>query len=70
MQKRLSKKARFFNNFNSTADDEVYVGIDVHKINYHIAIWLNDAIALVRPLELVLYVPIVGIVKGCIQIQS
>ena len=46
MQKRLTKKDRFFNNINLTADDEVYVGIDVHKIKYHVAIWLNNGIAL------------------------
>jgi transposase len=46
MQKRLTKKERFFNNINLTADDEVYVGIDVHKIKYHVAIWLNNGIAL------------------------
>jgi len=46
MQKRLTKKERFFNNITLTADDEVYVGIDVHKIKYHVAIWLNNGIAL------------------------
>ncbi|MHC5083553.1 MAG: hypothetical protein ACYTET_06405 [Planctomycetota bacterium] len=46
MQKRLTKKDRFFNNINLTADNEVYVGIDVHKVKCHIAIWLNEAIAL------------------------
>ena len=46
MQKRLTKKDRFFNNINLTVDDDVYVGIDVHKVKYHIAIWLNEAIAL------------------------
>ena len=46
MQKRLTKKNRFFNNINLTLDDDVYVGIDVHKTNCHIAIWLNEAIAL------------------------
>jgi hypothetical protein len=46
MQKRLTKKDYFFNNINLTADDEVYVGIDVHKIKCHIAIWLNNGIAL------------------------
>ncbi len=35
MRKRLTTKERFFNNINLTADDEVYVGIDVHKINTH-----------------------------------
>jgi len=46
IQKRLTKKDRFFNNINLTVDDDVYVGIDVHKTNCHIAIWLNEAIAL------------------------
>jgi transposase len=46
MQTRLTKKERFFNNINLTADDEVYVGIDVHKVKYHVAIWLNNGIAL------------------------
>ena len=46
MQKRLTKKDRFFNNINLTVDDGVYVGIDVHKTNCHIAIWLNEAIVL------------------------
>lgn len=46
MGKSLSKKERFFNNINLTADDDVYVGIDVHKTNCHIAIWLNNGIAL------------------------
>ena len=35
MQKRLTKKDRFFNNINLTLDDDVYVGIDVHKTNCH-----------------------------------
>ncbi len=46
MQKRLTKKDQFFNNINLTVDDDVYVGIDVHKIKCHIAIWLNNGIAL------------------------
>jgi hypothetical protein len=46
MQKMLTKKERFFNNINLTSDDEVYVGIDVHKVKCHVAIWLNEAIAL------------------------
>ncbi|MBW8017393.1 MAG: hypothetical protein FVQ82_14525 [Planctomycetes bacterium] len=29
-----------------TADDDIYVGIDVHKVDYHVAIWLNNGIAL------------------------
>lgn len=45
MQKRITKKDQFFNNINLTVDDDVYVGIDVHKKSCHVAIWLNDAIA-------------------------
>jgi len=46
MNQILSKKERFFNQVKLTSNDEVYVGIDVHKINCHIAIRLNGAIAL------------------------
>ena len=46
MKKRLSNKQRFFNKINLTTDDEVFVGIDVHKIKYHIAIRLNGDLAL------------------------
>lgn len=46
VKKTLSRKQRFFNKINFTTDDEVYVGIDVHKKNYHIAIRLNGALAL------------------------
>jgi len=46
MAKRLSKKKHFFNEINFTADDEVYFGIDVHKASCHIAVWLNNGIAL------------------------
>lgn len=46
MEKRLTKKDRFFNNINLTVDDDVYVGIDTHKKNCHVAIWLNEGIAL------------------------
>ncbi len=37
VKKTLSRKQRFFNKINFTTDDEVYVGIDVHKKNCHIA---------------------------------
>ena len=46
VKKTLSRKQRFFNKINLTTDDEVYVGIDVHKKNCHIAIRLNGALAL------------------------
>lgn len=46
MKKRLSKKQMFFNKINLTKGDEVYVGLDVHKESYSVAIWLNDAPAI------------------------
>ena len=46
MKKTLSRKQRFFNKINLTTDDDVYVGIDVHKTNCHIAIRLNGDLAL------------------------
>lgn len=46
MQKRLSKKQKFFNKIKLTKDDRLYVGIDVHKKSYHLAFWLNDAPAI------------------------
>ena len=39
MKKRLTKKASLFKGNNFTAEDELYVGIDVHKEQYHVAIW-------------------------------
>jgi transposase len=36
----------FFNKINLTADDQLYIGIDVHKKSYHLAFWLNDAPAI------------------------
>ena len=45
-KKTLSRKQLFFNKINLTEDDELYVGIDVHKKSYHIALWLNDAPAI------------------------
>ena len=44
MGKRLSKKESWFKKNNFTAADEIYVGIDVHKRHYHIAIWHNGRI--------------------------
>lgn len=38
MKKRLTKKASWFKGNNFTAEDELYVGIDVHKEQYHVAI--------------------------------
>ena len=53
MNKRLSKKQMFFNKINLTKDDEIYIGIDVHKKSYSVAIWLNDtpAIDFVMPAD-------------------
>ena len=39
---RLTKVDRFFKNVNLTRDDEVFVGVDVHKKSYHVALFLND----------------------------
>ena len=47
MKKKLSKKASWFKENNFTGDDEIYVGIDVHKCRYHIAIWHNGHIGCV-----------------------
>ncbi len=46
MKATLSKKQRFFNQINLTEDDDLYIGIDVHKANYHVALYLNDAHAI------------------------
>jgi len=47
VERRLSKKASWFKENNFTADDRIYVGIDVHKCRYHIAIWHNGHIGCV-----------------------
>lgn len=44
MSKRLSNKQRWFKENNLTSQDVIYVGIDVHKEQYHVAIWHNDRI--------------------------
>ena len=46
METRLSNKQKWLKTINLTADDELYIGIDVHKKSYHIAFWLNDAPAI------------------------
>lgn len=46
MKATVSKKQRFFNKINLTKDDDLYIGIDVHKINYHVALYLNGAHAI------------------------
>lgn len=51
MKTNLSKKQLWLNKINLTRDDELYVGIDVHKKSYHVAFWLNrtPAIDFVMP---------------------
>lgn len=43
MTRIVSNKQNWFNKINLTKDDEVYVGIDVHKKSYAVAVWLNNA---------------------------
>ena len=47
MGKRLSKKANWFKDNIFTDEDEIYVGVDVHKEQYYIAIWQNGHIGCV-----------------------
>jgi len=47
MRKRVSKKVSWFKENNLTAQDDIYVGIDVHKDLYHVAIWHNGHIGCV-----------------------
>lgn len=47
MSKKVSKKANWFKENTFTPDDEIYVGVDVHKRNYHVAIWYNGCIGCV-----------------------
>ncbi len=46
MKATLSKKQRFFNQINLTTDDDLYIGIDVHKASYHVALYLNGGHAI------------------------
>ena len=39
----LTKVQTFFNILKLTADDDLFVGVDVHKKSYHVALYLNDA---------------------------
>ena len=39
----LTKIERFFKETPFTADDQLFVGVDVHKKSYHVALYLNDA---------------------------
>ncbi len=43
---KLAKVESFFKNVNLTNDDEVFVGVDVHKKSYHVALFLNDTPAI------------------------
>ena len=47
MGKRLSKKANWFKKNIFTDEDEIYVGVDIHKEQYHIAIWRKGHIGFV-----------------------
>lgn len=40
---KLTKIERFFKETFLTTDDELFVGVDVHKKSYHVALYLNDA---------------------------
>lgn len=40
---KLTKIDQFFNQVQLNADDELFVGVDVHKKSYHVAFYLNDA---------------------------
>ena len=46
MKATLSKKQRFFNQIELTKDDDLYIGIDVHKRTYHVALYLNGGHAI------------------------
>jgi transposase len=45
-KKQLSHKQKWYKEVVLTKDDSVYVGLDVHKKSIHVAIWLNNGIAL------------------------
>ena len=47
MRKRVSKKDSWFKGNSLTEKDDIYVGVDVHKVNYHVAIWHNGRIGCV-----------------------
>jgi len=46
IKKTISKKQNWLKQVSLTKDDELYVGIDVHKNSYNVALWLNDAPAI------------------------
>ena len=39
----LTKAETFFKTVKLTTDDNLFVGVDVHKRSYHVAFYLNDA---------------------------
>jgi len=39
---KLTKIETFFKDLKLSADDELFVGVDVHKKSYHVALYLND----------------------------
>ncbi len=47
MGRRLSKKESWFKQNAFTKEDEIYVGVDVHRRHYHVAIWHNGRIGCV-----------------------
>jgi len=47
MSKKVSKKECWFKENNFTTEDEIYVGVDVHKRSYYVAIWHNGRIGCV-----------------------
>lgn len=46
MAKIVSNKQNWFNRITLTKDDRLYVGVDVHKKSYAVAVWLNNAFAI------------------------
>lgn len=44
MKKSLSSGSVWFKENVFTADDEIYVGIDVHKKQYHVALWYSGSL--------------------------
>lgn len=45
MAKIVSNKQNWFNRISLTKDDRLYIGVDVHKKSYAVAVWLNNALA-------------------------
>ena len=43
---KLTKIETFFKDLKLSADDELFVGVDVHKKSYHVAMFLNDTPAI------------------------